>query len=174
MGRLMFTNRDFRDAAAYFPTGVSVITARAADNSFVGVTANSFSSISANPPLLSVSLDKSLRSFGHFVAASHFAINILGGDQQEVSSAFARTGCDKWAYVESHLGPAGSPLIRPNIAAFECESYARYEGGDHLIFLGRVMHIEVTGKSDPLVFFRSRYRRLAEEALVVSAANQND
>lgn len=161
----MFTSQIFRRALAYFPTGVSVVAARTGDGAPIGVTVNSFSSVSLEPPLVSVNLAKSLRSFPNFENASHFAINVLGQDQHEISSIFARAGHDKWANIDLHRGPAGSPMIRPNLAAFECESYARYEAGDHVIFVGRVIHIEVNDKTDPLVFFRSTYRRLSDEVL---------
>jgi len=169
----MLNSHDFRKAVAHFPTGVSVVSTRAPDGSFIGVTANSFSSISLDPPLISVSLNKSLRSFQHFVDASHFGINVLGADQHDVSSTFARAGSGKWSWVKFSIGPAGSPFIQPNIAAFECEAYAQYEGGDHLIFLGRVIHLEVNGNADPLVFFRSSYRRLSGEVLAADSI-QND
>lgn len=165
--------RAFRDASARFPTGVTVVTTRAADGGLVGVTANSFTSISLDPPLVSVSLGRSLRSFAHFLVASHFAINVLGEDQHVLSSLFARPGADKWAAVDPSFAPAGSPLIKPNIAAFECESYARYECGDHVIFVGRVLHLEAGEISDPLVFYRSGYRRLRsdETSALVMAGN---
>jgi flavin reductase (DIM6/NTAB) family NADH-FMN oxidoreductase RutF len=170
---MMFTSYDFRKAVAHFPTGVSVVSTRAPDGSFIGVTANSFSSISLDPPLVSVSLNKNLRSFRHFVEASHFGINILAADQHGISSTFARAGSDKWSWVRSHVAPAGSPFIRPNIAAFECATYAQYEGGDHLIFLGRVVHLEVNENADPLVFFRSNYRRLSDEVLAMPDSVHN-
>jgi len=161
----MFTSQIFRRALAYFPTGVSVVATWDGDGAPIGVTVNSFSSVSLEPPLVSVNLAKSLRSFPNFEKASHFSINILGQDQHEISSIFARAGDDKWANIKPHRGPAGSPLIRPNLAAFECESYARHEGGDHVIFVGRVVHIEANDNIDPLVFFRSSYRRLSNEVL---------
>jgi 3-hydroxy-9,10-secoandrosta-1,3,5(10)-triene-9,17-dione monooxygenase reductase component len=169
----MFNSYDFKKAVAHFPTGVSVVSARTSDGSFIGVTANSFSSISLEPPLVSVSLNKNLRSFRHFVEASHFGINVLAANQHDVSSTFAQPSLDKWSWVKSYVGPAGSPFIRPNIAAFECATYAQYEGGDHLIFVGRVIHLEVNENGDPLVFFRSNYRRLSDEVLSVADNNQN-
>jgi 3-hydroxy-9,10-secoandrosta-1,3,5(10)-triene-9,17-dione monooxygenase reductase component len=173
MSYQMFNNQNFRKAVANFPTGVSVVSVRASDGSFIGVTANSFSSVSLVPPLVSVSLNRSLRSFQHFVDASHFGINILAADQHHISSTFARPGSDKWSWVKSFVGPAGSPFIQPNIATFECETYAQYEGGDHVIFVGRVMHFEIDENADPLVFFRSSYRRLSDEVLAVTDSIQN-
>jgi flavin reductase (DIM6/NTAB) family NADH-FMN oxidoreductase RutF len=170
---MMFTSHDFKKAVAHFPTGVSVVSTRTPDGGFIGVTANSFSSISLDPPLVSVSLNRNLRSFRHFVEASHFGINILAADQHGISSTFARPGSDKWSWVKSYVGPSGSPFIRPNIAAFECATYAQYEGGDHLIFLGRVVHLEVNENADPLVFFRSSYRRLSDEVLAAADSAQN-
>lgn len=105
--------------------------------------------------------------------ASHFGINVLAADQHEISSTFARPGVDKWTWVDSYVGPAGSPFIRPNIAAFECATYAQYEGGDHMIFLGRVIHLELNENDDPLVFFRSNYRRLSGEVLTVPDSVRN-
>lgn len=158
---MSFTARDFRNVVGRFPTGVSIVTTRASTGRLSGVTVNSFSSISLEPALVSFSLAKSLRSFGDFIEARHFAINILGDDQHDISASFAQPGANKWANMNPHFGPMGSPLIRPSVAAFECEKFAHHEAGDHVILLGKVLHFEIGEKTDPLVFFCSRYHRLS-------------
>lgn len=156
--------REFRDAVARFPTGVAVVTAREASGELVGVTVSSLSSVSLEPALLSFSLGRNLHSLEHFVAAERFAINVLREDQHAISTQFATAGADKWNAVAPHDGVFGCPIIRPNVAAFECEKYACYEGGDHLIFLGRVLRLETADDGDPLVFYRSRYHRVSPPA----------
>src|SRR5262245_56650538 len=97
---MTFDSNDFRRAIAHFPTGVSVVSARVQDGSFIGVTANSFSSVSLDPPLILVRLNKSLRSFQQFVEAQNFAVNVLAANQYDISSTFACAGSNKWSWVK--------------------------------------------------------------------------
>lgn len=154
---MSFDQRIFRDAVARFPTGVAVVTACDPKGELLGVTVNSLSSVSLEPALLSFSLSRNLRSLGKFVEADSFAINVLREDQRSISTQFATQGGDKWNAVDWYEGPFGCPIISPNVAVFECEKYASYEGGDHLIFLGRVLRLEIAEEGRPLVFYRSRY-----------------
>jgi 3-hydroxy-9,10-secoandrosta-1,3,5(10)-triene-9,17-dione monooxygenase reductase component len=162
---MSFTSREFRDALGLFPTGVCVVTACGEDGSLGGVTVNSFTSVSLDPPLILVSLARNLRSFPIFEVASHFAVTLLREDQRHVSAAFARTQGDKWADQQHRLGNVACPIIHPNLAAFECETYARHDGGDHILLLGRVIHLEKAGdaESRPLLYFRGSYRELSDE-----------
>ena len=159
-----FDQREFRDAVAKFPTGVAVVTACGTAGDLLGVTVNSLSSVSLEPALLSFSLGRNLHSLDKFVEAERFAVNVLREDQHAISTQFATAGGDKWNAVGRQIGRFGCPIIRPNIAVFECEKYACYEGGDHLIFLGRVLRFETAEHGEPLVFYRSRYHRVSPPA----------
>ena len=164
---MSFTARDFRDALGHFPTGVAVVTACGADGQVAGVTINSFTSVSLDPPLVLVSLARNLRSLAIFESATHFAVSLLKEDQRHLSSAFARTEGDKWAGAQHRTGVhAACPILHPNLAAFECECHARYDGGDHVLLLGRVLRIErpeEEAKPRPLIYFRGQYRELSDE-----------
>jgi flavin reductase (DIM6/NTAB) family NADH-FMN oxidoreductase RutF len=167
---MSFTSRQFRDALGLFPTGVCVVTACGEDGSLGGVTANSFTSVSLDPPLVLVSLARNLRSFPIFERAQHFAVTLLREDQRHVSAAFARTEGDKWADAQHRLGTVACPIIHPNLAAFECETYGRHDGGDHMLLLGRVLQFETSGEAAPrpLVYFRGAYRDLSDEHVEIA------
>jgi flavin reductase (DIM6/NTAB) family NADH-FMN oxidoreductase RutF len=162
---MSFTAREFRDALGLFPTGVAVVTACGAGGEVAGVTINSFTSVSLDPPLVLVSLARNLRSFELFDRATHFAVSLLKEDQRHVSSAFARVAGDKWADAQHRPGVHACPILHPNLAAFECECHARYDGGDHVLLLGRVVRIEQSEEVNPrpLLYFRGQYRELSDE-----------
>lgn len=158
-----FTERQFRDALAQFATGVTVIAVRRADGRYVGLTANSFNSVSLDPPLVLFSVANSARSLQAFLEAPSFAVNVLRKDQCDLSSRFARQGEDKFRDVPYEPGRFGAPLLPGTMAAFDCVHYAQYEGGDHLIIVGRVIAMEHDVEGDPLLFYRGRYRALGDE-----------
>jgi flavin reductase (DIM6/NTAB) family NADH-FMN oxidoreductase RutF len=160
-----FSDREFRDALGFFPTGVAVVTTMAADGSRVGATISSFNSVSMSPPLVLFSMARSAAGFAIWAQAQTYAVSVLAQDQAEISTRFARSRNDKWKDIEPTVGTTGSPLLPNALACFECESYARYDGGDHLILVGRVKAITVTrpAQSRPLVFYRGRYRELDRE-----------
>ncbi|TDE35446.1 flavin oxidoreductase [Antarcticimicrobium sediminis] len=146
----------FRRALGNFATGVTIITACAPDGTKVGVTASSFNSLSMDPPLILWSSMKTARSCAVFEAATHFAVNILASDQMEMSNHFARQQEDKFAGVAHEDGLGGAPIF-PNCAGrFQCEAYDRLDGGDHWIFVGRVIAFDDFGRS-PLCFHRGSY-----------------
>ena len=157
-----FSDRDFRDALGLFATGVAVITSVASDGTRLGATVSSFSSVSLDPPLVLFSLGRSANAFAAWQAAEHFAVNILAEAQSDISTRFARAMTDKWGGVEPRSGEQGAPLLPGALAWLECTSYAKHDGGDHLIFVGRVTALTIR-KSDearPLVFFSGKYRQL--------------
>jgi flavin reductase (DIM6/NTAB) family NADH-FMN oxidoreductase RutF len=133
-----FDRRDLRNALATFATGVSIVTARDGDGRLHGLTANSFSSVSLDPPLVLWSLACAAPSLPFFRAATHFGVSILGSEHVELSHRFAHMQPDKFAGVEYTAGEHGVPLIAGAVAHFECSVVDRYYGGDHEIFLGRV------------------------------------
>ncbi|HWK01672.1 MAG TPA: flavin reductase family protein [Xanthobacteraceae bacterium] len=153
----------FRRALGQFATGVAVITAKAADGSVIGLTMSSFNSVSVDPPLVLFSIDRKAFSLPAMSEAKGYAVNILGRDQEHLSNKFAKALGDKWMAVEHTLGHCAAPLISGALAHFECEPYAQYDGGDHLIFVGRVVRFTVDPANEPLVFFRGAYRALAKQ-----------
>jgi flavin reductase (DIM6/NTAB) family NADH-FMN oxidoreductase RutF len=151
--------RSLRGALGMFATGVTVITTRKPDGSYVGFTANSFSSVSLEPPLVLWSLSLGAPSLPAFEAGSHFAINVLAEDQQDISQRFAATGTDKFAGLEIVPGAGGAPLLPGCCAWFECAHEANHPGGDHRIFIGRVLAY-AREERPPLVFQEGRYREI--------------
>jgi len=152
-----FTERDFRAALAMFATGVTIVTARAADGSPTGLTANSFNSVSLKPPLVLGSLSRQAGSLPVFSAGSHDAINILGAHQRALADRFARRGADRFAGLTLRAGAGGAPLIDGAIATFECFNRSRYDEGDHVIFVGEVERCMHRAGGAPLLFHGGRY-----------------
>jgi 3-hydroxy-9,10-secoandrosta-1,3,5(10)-triene-9,17-dione monooxygenase reductase component len=148
----------FRQALGQFPTGVTVVTAMAGDHP-VGMTANSFSSVSLDPPLVLWSVAKSSPSHDPFVEAEAFAIHFLGADHGELAMRFGRRGSDKFADIVHTPGVTGAPLIDGLAPIFECKTWARYPGGDHTILVGEVVRF-VERNHDPLVFHSGQLRRI--------------
>ncbi|MES0874001.1 flavin reductase [Sinimarinibacterium thermocellulolyticum] len=155
-GRPPFDTTEFRKALGTFATGVTIITARAGDGTPIGLTANSFNSVSLDPPLVLWSLANNAMSFEAFRAATHWAVHVLGADQEELSGRFARRGVDKFAGLEIEDGVGGVPLLRGCAARFECRTASQYQGGDHLIFIGEVLRFD-RDEAAPLVFHGGKY-----------------
>ncbi|NVL31172.1 flavin reductase family protein [Pseudomonas syringae pv. actinidiae] len=149
--------RDLRGLLGQFATGVTVITTCTADGRKVGMTANSFSSVSLEPALVLWSLARSAPSLNDFCEASHFAINVLGAEQHGLSRHFSRPSSDKFAVVAHAAGTAGVPLLDDVVATLVCRNVRQYEGGDHLIFIGEIEHYRYSG-AEPLVFHAGQYR----------------
>ncbi|WP_028007151.1 flavin reductase [Solimonas flava] len=152
----VFDPTEFRKALGTFATGVTIITTRTADGAPVGLTANSFNSVSLSPPLVLWSLANSSASLEIFRKAEHWAVHVLATDQEELSARFARRGIDKFAGLDVDTGQGGVPLLRGCAARFECRTAFQYEGGDHLIFVGEVLAFD-RAESAPLVFHGGRY-----------------
>ncbi len=156
--------RAFRQSLGEFATGVAVITAQGSGEDLIGMTMSSFNSVSIDPPLVLFSVDRRANSLPAMLEAKGFAVNVLAREQEQISNRFARALSDKWAEVKRTVGHAQAPLITGALAHFECEPYANYDGGDHVIFVVRVLrHAVRAGNSAPLVFFRGRYRDLVDE-----------
>jgi flavin reductase (DIM6/NTAB) family NADH-FMN oxidoreductase RutF len=153
----------FRGALGLFATGVTVVTACHPEVGLIGITANSFSSVSLDPPLVLFSVANTARSLQAFLEAPGFCVNVLRKDQRALCLNFARTGGDKWAGVEHTAGRFGAPILPNTMAAFDCVHYAQHEGGDHRIIVGRVVDMEHNVEGEPLLFFGGRYRALGEE-----------
>ena len=157
---MRFTESMFRNTLGMFPTGVAVVTAQGPEGILQGVTVNSFNSVSLDPPLVLFSLSRKLFSLNVFLAANAFAINFLQEDQQDLSVRFNKALSNKWERVKYKTGVTGAPVLLPALAVLECHPYAHYDGGDHVILVGRVEHIECQECSSPLVYFRGGYHRL--------------
>jgi flavin reductase (DIM6/NTAB) family NADH-FMN oxidoreductase RutF len=150
--------RDFRNALGTYATGVTIITAIAADGKPYGLTCNSFASVSLNPPLVLWSLGMFSNGLSVFQNASHFTVNVLGASQQELANRFAKSSEDKFAGVEWTPGLGKVPVLGNCVASFQCRAANRYYGGDHIIFLGAV-EAYAYNRQEPLLFARGGYGR---------------
>jgi len=150
---------EIRNVMGHFATGVTVITTSDITGKPFGLTVNSFTSLSLNPPLVVVCVDKTVDCYSCFDESKVFAVNVLGEDQEELSRRFATKGIEKFAGIQWRTGVHGSPLLDGVIGTIECKVTRSYEGGDHTIFLGEIL--SATAKGDrPLLFFKGKYHRL--------------
>jgi flavin reductase (DIM6/NTAB) family NADH-FMN oxidoreductase RutF len=147
-----FSSQQFRSALGMFATGVTIVTARTPQGQVLGLTANSFNSVSLKPPLVLWSLSQAAASLPAFRAGSHYAINVLSAQQKALAERFARKGLDRWAGVSFTEGACGAPLLSGAAATFECFNRSRYEEGDHVIFVGEVERCSWTPGASPLLF----------------------
>ena len=152
-----FSMPDFRAALGMFATGVTIVTARGADGTPVGLTANSFNSVSLTPPLVLWSLARSAGSMPAFERGSHYAINILAADQHALAERFASKALDRFADLTFREGAGGAPILEGAAAVFECFNRSRYEEGDHVIFVGEVERCASRAGAQPLIFHGGRY-----------------
>jgi flavin reductase (DIM6/NTAB) family NADH-FMN oxidoreductase RutF len=152
-----FDRREFRRALGQFATGVAVVTSAGRDGRYVGMTVNSFSSVSLDPPLVLWSCARNAPSFADFAAASHFVVNVLASNQHHLSRQFSTPLPDKFAGVTCRQGPGGCPILDGTTAHFACRIVKQYDGGDHVIFLGEVEDYKFV-EGEPLVFHSGRYR----------------
>jgi flavin reductase (DIM6/NTAB) family NADH-FMN oxidoreductase RutF len=152
-----FNVAQFRNALGRFATGVTIVTARGANGKWVGLTANSFNSVSLSPPLVLWSLARAAGSLAVFSAGSHYAINVLAADQQALALRFAAKGVDRWAGVELTESASGAPLLAGAAATFECFNRSRYEEGDHVIFVGEVERCTHRPDAAPLIFHGGKF-----------------
>jgi len=157
----MIENRQFRQALGQFATGVTIVTALDGEGRAIGVTASSFNAVSLDPPLVLWSIGKSAYSYPAFARAGHFAVHVLDAGQRSLSDRFAQAATDKFAGLDVGCGLGEVPLLPGCLAVFECATEHRYEGGDHLILVGRVLRMDVAhGATQPLLFHRGRYAEL--------------
>ncbi|QKD01949.1 flavin reductase family protein [Mesorhizobium loti] len=148
----------FRKALGTFPTGVCIVTTLSREGENVGVTCSSFNSVSLDPPLILWSLGKNAYSLPVFGAAEFWAVHVLGADQEEVSNQFARAGGNKFKDIKLEAGLGEIPLLVDCSTRFQCITEHVYDGGDHVIFVGRVLDFDQTHRL-PLVFHSGRYVR---------------
>ena len=154
--------REFRDTVGCFATGITIITTIAPDGAPIGLTANSFTSLSLDPPMVLFCLDRKVASFDSFETGAHFAVNVLSDGQMDTSNRFAKSGPDKWDGFEFDNWDTGCPILHDCLANMECSVASIHEGGDHVIVIGevtRMMHVD--GEASPLLYYRGRYANLA-------------
>lgn len=149
--------RSLRNVLGCYATGVAVIAARTSSLEHVGVTVNSFSSLSLDPPLVQFSLVKTAGVLTHFQQAEHFSVNILSSKQEAISNMFARPSTASWDSVDYACGEDGCALLAGCVAQLECRRRDEIDGGDHRIFIGTVVRFHLMGPAHPLLFYRGRY-----------------
>ncbi|TNF35129.1 MAG: flavin reductase [Gammaproteobacteria bacterium] len=153
-------SRALRNALGQFATGVTVITAQPKGGKPFGMTVNSFSALSLDPPLVLWSLQKNSECAAWFESATHYAVNVLQHDQVAVSNAFAKKGEHELKAGDYRIGRSGVPVLKGCMASFECRMTDRHDGGDHIILVGAVEEMHCLPDRKPLVFFGGRYREL--------------
>lgn len=155
----------FRETLGLFVTGVTIITTCDTEGRPVGITANSFNSVSLDPPLILWSVGLKARSLPAFQSANHYAVHILRDDQAELSQIFAKSGTDKFDGLDFAMGPDSIPLLPDCAARLVCTSYARHEAGDHILFIARVLSLIADGQAAPLVYHGGKYATLSDKPL---------
>ncbi|NOX69764.1 MAG: flavin reductase family protein [Gammaproteobacteria bacterium] len=154
-------SREFRDALSSYPTGVAVITTRDRHGEPVGITVNSFASVSLDPPLILWSIDNDSGFYDVFMQTNHFAVHILRSDQRQLSHDFSSENANHFDDVGHDTGIANLPLLKTYSAVFQCEVSNRHSEGDHVILLGRVLELQ-NRPAKPLVFFAGHYHKIAD------------
>jgi flavin reductase (DIM6/NTAB) family NADH-FMN oxidoreductase RutF len=157
---MSFDGRELRNALGRFATGVTIVSAIAEDERAMGMTANSFSSVSLDPPLVLWSLQNTSDVFSVFSRPRYFNINVLSSEQQALSNQYARKEQHELEPADFRLGKYGAPVIRHALVTFECELETTHEGGDHMIIVGRVREMHERPSGEPLLFYCGRYREL--------------
>jgi flavin reductase (DIM6/NTAB) family NADH-FMN oxidoreductase RutF len=156
-----FSSTDFRSTVGSFATGVTVVTTRGEEQAY-GMTANAFSSVSLDPPLVLVCVIANSEGSAHIEENRCFAVNVLHADQEPLSRYFASRdrprGRDAFREVAHRTASSGSPILDGSIAYLDCRVHAAYEAGDHQIFIGEVLELGFDPDGNPLVFHAGRYR----------------
>lgn len=153
--------QELRRVMGHFATGVTVITTKDADGNPSGLTANAFMSLSLNPPLVVISVDKSASCYNCFELQNGFTVNFLSEGQEDISRRFATKGADKFAGLQWRAGNNGAAIIEGVVGHVECKITQCHDGGDHTIVVGEILDLSATGER-PLLFFKGKYQRLPE------------
>ena len=143
----------------HFATGVTIITTKDQSGAPNGLTANAFMSLSLNPPLVVISVDKGATCYACFEMQNGFTVNFLSEEQEDISRRFATKGVDKFADLNWHAGSNGAALIDGALGYIECKITECHDGGDHTIVVGEIIDAGATGEH-PLLFFKGKYQRL--------------
>jgi len=153
--------RELRNVMGNFATGVTIITTKDVNGKPFGLTANAFSSLSLDPPLLLICVDRKVDCYACFEDSKVFGVNFLSEDQDQLSTRFATKGIEKFADVSYKLGELGVALLDGAVAHIECKLVSAYEGGDHTIYVGEIQNAAIVG-DHPLLFFRGKYYKLPQ------------
>ncbi|HLW04232.1 MAG TPA: flavin reductase family protein [Azoarcus sp.] len=153
--------REFRETLGMFATGITVVATRAPDGQPIGLTVNSFNSVSLDPPLIVWSLAGNLSCVPVFESCEYYSVNVLAADQDNLSNIFASRSDDKFAGLDVEEGLYGVPLLKGTCARFECRNTLRHAGGDHIVFLSEVVRFDRDETRAPLLFWGGGYQRLA-------------
>lgn len=157
---MSFDPRQLRNALGQFTTGVCVITARNQQGEAFGITVNSFASVSLDPALVLWSLRNDSECYADFAASRHYAVNILSQDQRMLSNQYSQKEAHLLLPDHHRTGKTGLPILRKALCSFECEIWQRYDGGDHIILVGKVIEVNSAPVGKPLVFQGGQYRQL--------------
>lgn len=160
-----------RSALGAFATGVTIVSTQDGAGADVGVTANSFNSVSLDPPMVLWSLSRKAMSLAAFQANPHFAVHVLAADQDGLSRRFATQGADKFAGLSIERGFGDVPLIDGCTARFQCRTAFNYDGGDHVIFVGEVLAFDSFERA-PLLFHAGRYALAVEKKIAATGAHR--
>ena len=155
-----FDQKEFRNACGMFATGITIVTTTAPNGEPVGMTANSFTSVSLDPPLVLWNVGNHANSFDIFSNADHYAVHILHKEQENLSNLFASRGEDKFGDLDWQTGEAGSPILPDYAVCMQCKMEHVYPGGDHNILVGRVIAFEDRSLDHALLFFKGGYHTL--------------
>jgi len=158
---MSFDRNQFRSALGRFSTGVTVVTSDPNGFAAFGMTINSFSALSLDPPLVLWSLQNNSGHAEAWSSASHFAVNILSAQQEQISKEYARKFEQTLKPGTYQLSSTGSPVLNECIASFECELSSKVEAGDHTIIIGKVLNVVEDGSGEPLIFYGGNYRNLS-------------
>jgi len=151
--------KELRRVMGHFATGVTVVTTKDGADTPFGLTANAFASLSLQPPLVLVCVDKGAHCYSCFERSKIFAVNVLAEGQEEISRRFATKGAEKFNGIPWHKGESGVALLDGAIGHIECKVASSYDGGDHTIYVGEVLRAATAGER-PLIFFQGKYHRL--------------
>ncbi len=157
---MSFDAREFRNALGCFATGITVVTSQGATGEPLGVTVNSFSSVSLDPPLVLFSLAHVGGHCQEFLSSGKFAVNILTPEQRHLSDRFSMNRDNRFEGVDHLQGENGSPVFASSLAIFECETYAVHEAGDHAVFICRVTNVVMADQEEALLFHKGQYHTL--------------
>ena len=162
--------RALRNALGHYTTGVTIVTARTPEGGHTGVTVNSFTSVSLDPPLVLFCLSTRSSLLPAFEKASHFTVNVLAKGQQALSNRFAKPSTNTWDGVKFKCGTHGCALLHGALGAFECARRAVSPGGDHVILLAEVLRFEAAAAPEPLAFYQGSYGTFTRDQSGVTAA----
>jgi flavin reductase (DIM6/NTAB) family NADH-FMN oxidoreductase RutF len=168
---MTFDARSLRNVFGLFATGVIVVTAETGDGLRLGMTMSSFNTVSLDPPLILFSIHRNALSFAAWQTVDRYAVNILGANQEDIANRFAKSKGDKWEGVRTSMNAGEAPTLHGCPLSIQCEAHDRFDGGDHEIFLGRVVSVakSETASAAPLLFHGGRFRFLAPEIVHLPA-----